>query len=87
MGDKRLSIRTLPDGYYKVTHHPPDDAHPQGKQVLLPGQSRLKERLLAAREDNKAKLAELHEAHYRKVAVRRASLAAHPAVPAEKRCC
>lgn len=34
MGDKRISVRTLPDGS-KAYHHPPDDAHPDGKLVLI----------------------------------------------------
>jgi hypothetical protein len=33
MGDKRVSIRTLPSGE-KVRHYPPDEAHPEGKMML-----------------------------------------------------
>jgi hypothetical protein len=44
MGNQRTSIRTLPDGY-KVRHYPPDELHPEGMQVMLPGQSPLCERL------------------------------------------
>lgn len=84
MGNQRPSIRTLSDGY-KVTHHPPDDKHPEGKMVLLPGQSRPRAKLVAAHEDNHAQLHEQHQEHHRKVARKRDRYAAHPAVPASKR--
>ncbi len=50
----------LPDGY-RVTHHPPSDEFPEGKKVLLPGQSRIRERLEARLEENKAAHEALHE--------------------------
>lgn len=84
MGATRVSTRTLPDGY-RVFHHPPDDRHPEGKQVLCPGQSRAREKLLAIEEDNKAASAAKRHHHQRKVHRKRASMAAHPAVPPSKR--
>ena len=39
--------------------------------VLLPGQSRLRERLLAAEEPNRQELAKLHGAHHQAVAHKR----------------
>lgn len=43
MGDKRPSIRTLPDGS-KVMHHPPDKHHPEGRLTLIRERSVLKDR-------------------------------------------
>lgn len=86
MGDKRPSIRTLPDGY-KIIHHPPSEAHPQGKMVLCPGQSRVRERLLAAHPAHREAHQKIKDRHYSLVERKRLSLAAHPAVPASKRCC
>lgn len=62
MGDKRVSVRTLPDGS-KVHHHPPDDSHPEGKQVLIPGPSALKARLEAQLEDNERRHRQLQQRH------------------------
>jgi hypothetical protein len=84
MNDSR-EVRTLPDGY-QVHVHPPDARHPEGKQVFVPGQSRLRERLLAAHPDHEDSQARLQEQHRRKVTWRRARLAAEPAVPPSKRC-
>ena len=86
MGDKRPSVRTLPDGY-QVTHYPPDDKHPSGKMVLCAGQSRLRERLLAAHPAHREAHTKIKERHYKLVERKRASLVAHPSVPASKRCC
>lgn len=85
MGEKRISTRTLADGY-RVTHHPPDDKHPKGKQVLCPGQGRLRERLLAVHDDHRETCRQLRERHHELIARKRASLAANPAVPHSKRC-
>jgi hypothetical protein len=81
---KKTVTKTLDDGY-RVTHHPPTQEHPGGKMVLQPGQSRLRERLLAAHDDHH----EAHTAnHARKqdlVDRRRMRMKAR-GVPAEKRC-
>lgn len=86
MGDKRPSVRTLPDGY-RVTHHPPDEAHPDGKMVLLRGQSRLRQRMREAHPEHRKAHKQLADRHTELVERKRASLAAHPAVPPSKRCC
>jgi hypothetical protein len=80
MAKKQKDIRTLPDG--NRVHHRPD-----GKVFLLPGQSRLRQRLREAHPAHREARAQLVDRHHELVARKRASLAAHPAVPASKRCC
>lgn len=80
MGKKRASIRTLSDGY-KVTHHP------DGKTVLCPGQSRLRQRLMDAHSDCHCHRQDQLDCQREQLDRKRASHAANPAVPASKRCC
>lgn len=86
MGDKRVSIRTLPSGV-KVRHHPPTDTHPEGRMVLVRETSALKERLTAALADNLAAHDKLKERAAARLKAKQDRLNAYPAVPHEKRCC
>lgn len=86
MGDKRVSIRTLPTGE-KVKHHPPTDTHPEGRMVLIMETSPLKERLTAALADNQAAQKQLKERAAARLKAKQDRLDAHPKVPYEKRCC
>lgn len=72
MGDKRISVRTLPSGE-KVWHHPPDAAHPEGKMVLIREHSPLRERLHAAREENRRRHHELKRHHTHRIAHKRSA--------------
>lgn len=83
MGKKQISVRTLDDGY-RVHHHPPTDRHPDGKQTLVPGQSRLRERLEAAHPGHRVSHAALHIRHQQAIDQRRESLH-RGGVPHEKR--
>jgi len=82
MGDKRISIRTLPDGS-KVRHHPPDAAHPEGKMVLVRDRSPLREKLAANHHHNRRRHAELQQDHHDRAEFKRAQQRAN-GVPAEK---
>lgn len=82
MGDKRVSVRTLPSGE-QVNHYPPDPRHPDGKQVLIPGPSALKERILAARSHRKVRHLAIHQGHIDRIKVKVASQKAK-GLPAEK---
>lgn len=82
MGQKRESTRTLPSGE-KVRHHPPDKAHPEGKMVLIPGPSPLRERLAAAQEDNRARHQELLAQHEETISAKKADQEAK-GLPPEK---
>ena len=83
MGKKRVSVKTLSDGT-KVTHHPPDDQHPEGRMVLIP-EDKIAQRLLDKRKSIHDGISDIHVAHYAKVQVKRDAEAAYPAVPPEKR--
>jgi hypothetical protein len=82
MGEKRPSIRTLPSGE-RVTHHPPDEAHPEGKQVLIRDGSALKDRLDAQLAENKRRHEELKATHADRVETKRADQA-DKGLPPEK---
>lgn len=56
MGDKRVSVRTLPSGE-KVTHHP------DGHQELIRDRSPLREKLAAKRDHKKHHHGLIHQAH------------------------
>jgi hypothetical protein len=71
MGDKRPSIRTLDSGE-KVTHFPADDAHPEGKMVLIRETSPLKDRLDAQLEENQRRHEAIKQDHLDRIAVKRA---------------
>jgi hypothetical protein len=66
VGDKRVSIRTLPSGE-RVQHHPPDDRHPDGMLVLIPEGSALREKLDAQREEKRERHVAIHEGHQERV--------------------
>lgn len=80
MGEQRISKRTLGSGE-QVLHHPPDDAHPDGKQVLIREGSPLKDRLDASLADNQAAHQELMAAHTERIEVKKASQAAQGLPP------
>lgn len=82
MGDKRVSIRTLPSGE-KVHHHPPDDKHPEGKMVLIRETSPLRDRLEAALEDNQRRHEDLQAKHTERIEAKKAEQAAK-GLPPEK---
>jgi methylphosphotriester-DNA--protein-cysteine methyltransferase len=82
VGDKRISKRTLDSGE-TVLHHPPDEAHPEGKQVLTDRVSPLKERLEAALEDNQRRHQEIGQVHLDRIEVKRAAQA-EKGLPPEK---
>lgn len=85
MGEKRPSVRTLSDGY-KVQHLPPSDEHPEGKMILLPGQSRLRQRLLDGHVEHHQAHQELRQRHEDRINQRREKMARN-GVPPEKRSC
>jgi hypothetical protein len=70
MGDKKVTIRTLPSGE-RVYHHPPDRLHPEGRQVLIRERSPLRDRLDARQPIDKARHAELKAHHQGKAATKR----------------
>jgi hypothetical protein len=83
VGDKRISIRTLPTGE-KVEHHPSDHRHPDGKLVLIPGICPLKERhanMLGRHREHQRTLREGHQAR----ALTKRELQRRGGIPAEKR--
>lgn len=81
MGSKRTSVRTLPSGE-KVLHHPPDDAHPDGKMVLIPDSTAATQALEDLDEFNE-RHAELKQAHLDRIETKRAAQRAK-GLPAEK---
>jgi hypothetical protein len=88
MGDKRVSIRTLPSGE-KVRHYPADEAHPEGKMRLLADDSTspLCVRLNEAIPDCLTRQAQQQAALQERIAVKQAAEKAAPAVPPEKTVC
>lgn len=82
MGEKRVSIRTLPSGE-RVNHFPPDERHPEGKQVLIRDGSPLKDRLIARRSHRKLRHGAIHQGHIDRIKVKVASQKAK-GLPAEK---
>lgn len=84
MGMKKVTIRTLATGE-QAYHYPPDEKHPKGRLVLVPGQSGLSEDLLERREDDDNALRDLHIDHTRRIQDKIELEAADPPVPPEKR--
>lgn len=82
MGEKRVSVRTLPGGE-RVYHYPPDPEHPEGRQVLLRDSSPVRQRLDALRPEHQRRQAELNDAHLARVRVKRARQR-HKGLPSEK---
>lgn len=82
MGDKRVSKRTLDSGE-TVLHHPPDDAHPDGKMVLTDRVSPLKERMDAALEENQRRHEEITQGHLDRIETKR-TLQIEKGLPPEK---
>jgi hypothetical protein len=82
VGDKRISIRTLPSGE-RVNHFPPDDRHPDGMLVLIRDHSALKDRLLAARPKRKLRHEAIHAGHIDRIKVKVANQKAK-GLPPEK---
>jgi hypothetical protein len=76
MGNKQVSIRTLPDGS-RVYHHP------DGKQFLIREHSPLRERLNARHTTDKARHALLKAKHKVRVAAKKRRMMAK-GVPPEK---
>jgi hypothetical protein len=66
MGDKRVSIRTLPSGE-RVRHFPPDKEHPEGRMNLIQDTSPLRDKLDAAQEDNERRHQELQAVHRERI--------------------
>lgn len=63
MGEKRISVRTLPDGT-KVRHHPPDERHPDGKMVLVrQGPNGLQQHFREHEEEHRAAIEEMRQQH------------------------
>ena len=82
MGTKKVTVRTLPTGE-KVYDHPPTEAFPGGRQVLVP--TTVVADQLAARDEEFADAEAVRAEGFRQaIAAKRASLAAHPAVPRDK---
>ena len=71
MGDKRMSVRTLPSGE-KVHHMPPDPQHPEGVLRLIRDRSPLREKLAAMREKKKQRHRLIHAQHLQRIEVKRA---------------
>lgn len=82
MGDKRVSIRTLPSGE-KVQHHPPDHRHPDGMLVLIREGSALRDKLHHQRDEKRARHAEIHEGHRQRIVAKVAAQQAK-GLPGEK---
>lgn len=66
MGDKRVSVRTLPDGS-KVTHSP------DGTMVLIRDRSPLRERLAGKRDHKKHRHAQIHQNHLQRIDLKKHS--------------
>lgn len=64
MGDKRVSVRTLPDGS-KVTHSP------DGTMVLIRDRSPLRERLAATRDTKKQRHVLIHQRHLQRIELKK----------------
>jgi hypothetical protein len=64
MGDKRPSVRTLPDGS-RVTHNP------DGTMYLIRDRSPLREKLAGQREQKKKRHGLIHQAHLRRIEFKR----------------
>ena len=77
MGNKRDSVRTLPDGR-KVVHHP------GGEQDLI-ADGRAVSRLASDQDATSAKVAELRGAAQRAARAKRGSLGGGDSVPSDKR--
>lgn len=77
MGNKRDSVRTLPNGD-KVVHHP------DGEQDLIQD-GRMVKRLASSEESTAAKVAELREKAQASARKKREALEAGNAVPSDKR--
>lgn len=82
MGEKRVSTRTLPSGE-KVQHHPPDEAHPEGKMTLIRESSSLRDLLDASVGEDQARLRELEDQRLEVIAAKRADQSAK-GLPPEK---
>lgn len=76
MGDKRVSVRTLPDGS-KVSHHP------DGTQKLIRGRSPLRERLAGKRDHKKRQHDQIHAENLRRVEAKK-QCQSHQGLPPEK---
>ena len=70
MGEKRVSIRTLPSGE-RVRHSPPEAQHPQGRMYLIRDSSPLRDMLDAQLEQDKARHEELKAVHAERIAVKK----------------
>lgn len=68
MGNQKISKRTLDSGE-QVIHHPPDDAHPEGKQVLV-AHSALRDKLNSQVFDNQSAQADLIAVHQERIAAK-----------------
>lgn len=79
------TVRTLDSGE-KVKHFLADERHPEGRKVLIPGASPLRERLLAECADAEAAHTELAERDHHRRCQARERLDAGDSVPFEKRC-
>jgi hypothetical protein len=85
MGKSRVSIRTLSTGE-RVRHYPPDDYHPEGRMVLIREEGSVLDPLLnQCRADNEQAVGDLHTIAKARADLKRASEAANPPVPPEKR--
>jgi hypothetical protein len=85
MGDKQISIRTLPDGT-RAHHHPPDQLHPDGRLVLIQENSPMRAHLDSRHDHHKVEQERLHDVHRQQLADKKAALV-RGGVPASKRCC
>lgn len=85
MGNQRVSVRTLSDGY-RVRHHPPSKAHPDGHETLIHDHSPLRERLSANLDDNKRRHEALKAKHTERIQVKR-DAQDEKGLPPEKSCC
>lgn len=72
MGDKRVSKRTLDSGE-TVLHHPPSEEYPNGKQVLLPQGSPLRDRLDSRLVENQARHDEMQQALLDNIEIKKAA--------------
>lgn len=70
MGEKRVSVRTLPSGE-RVTDFPPDAAHPEGHQELIRDRSPLRERLMVKRDKKVQRHQAIQQNQLRKIEIKR----------------
>lgn len=77
MGEKKVSVRTLPSGE-RVNHHP------DGRQVLIHNDEH-RTRVHDRQQELEDAHATINEAHLANVEAKRASLAAEPSVAHDKR--